>query len=125
MCHVFFVNECAYNFSDKSLFVSTRLQLILLTSYKSDIFTTRSEQYLVNLSAKHLFLLFLLFAVKIINKMGKVQLFFVVLALLCVSAYCSETAGEFLKGTSKDYISPVSQFQSHVKVVLKSCYNKN
>lgn len=52
--------------------------------------------------------------------MGKVQLFTVVLALLCVSAYCSETSDDFLKGTSKDYLSPVSQLQSHtIKIKIE------
>lgn len=41
------------------------------------------------------------------NKMGKIHLFTVVFAVLCVSVYCNETT-DFLKGTSKDYISPVS-----------------
>lgn len=52
--------------------------------------------------------------------MGKIQLFTVVLALLCISVYCNETT-DFLKGTSKDYISPVSEFQSSAMPFMTKC----
>lgn len=55
--------------------------------------------------------------------MYKVQLYTILLALLCVSVYCNETT-DILKGTSRDYLSPVSLISPFHHDILGSVWIK-